>query len=256
MSAPSATPTWRIDFDHWPYPPIVAHRGAGKLAPENTLAALRAGALLGQTMFEFDVKLTGDGKPILMHDATLDRTTSGSGLAGAFTLTEIAQLDAGSWHSTPYAGEPVPTFGNVARWLRSNGLMANIEIKPSPGREVETGAAVAVAAAQAWQDAVVPPMLSSFSEAALEAAQHAVPILPRALLLHRLPDDWPARLRRLGCVALDANHLELTPEIVSRARAERFRVLTYTVNDPARARTLQDWGVDMVITDAVDLLKP
>jgi glycerophosphoryl diester phosphodiesterase len=57
-------------------------------------------------------------------------------------------------------------------------------------------------------------------------------------------------------VALDANHLELTPEIVSRARAERFRVLTYTVNDPARARTLQDWGVDMVITDAVDLLRP
>lgn len=256
MAGPSATPTWRVDVDHWPYPAIVAHRGAGKLAPENTLAALRAGASMGQTMFEFDVKLTGDGKPILMHDATLDRTTNGSGLAGACTLSEIAQLDAGSWHSAPYAGEPVPTFGSVARWLRANAFMANIEIKPSPGREVETGAAVAVAGAQAWHDASVPPMLSSFSEAALEAARHAVPILPRALLLHRLPEDWLARLKRLGCVALDANHLELTAEIVARARGEGFRVLTYTVNDPARAQTLRDWGVDMVITDAVDLLKP
>jgi glycerophosphoryl diester phosphodiesterase len=245
-----------VDFLHWPYPSVVAHRGAGKLAPENTLAAMRVGASLGQTMFEFDVKLTADGKPILMHDALLDRTTNGRGLAAAFTLAEVAQLDAGGWLSAQWAGEPVPTLANIIRWLRANRLMANIEIKPTPGQEAQTGAAVAIAAAHAWDGQGVPPLLSSFSEAALEAAWKAIPQLPRALLLHRLPEDWLARLQALQCVGLDAHHEALSPEIVSTARAEGFRVLTYTVNDPARAALLQQWGVDVVITDAVDRIKP
>lgn len=245
-----------VDFLHWPYPTVVAHRGAGKLAPENTLAAMRMGASLGQTMFEFDVKLTADGKPILMHDALLDRTTSGQGLAASFTLAEIAQLDAGAWLSPHWAGEPVPTLANIIRWLRANALMANIEIKPSPGEEVQTGAAVAVAAAHAWGGQGIPPLISSFSEAALEAAWRAVPQLPRALLLHHLPADWLARLQALHCVALDAHHEALNPEVVSTARAAGFRVLTYTVNDPDRAALLREWGVDVVITDAVDCIKP
>lgn len=245
-----------VDFLHWPYPPIVAHRGAGKLAPENTLAAMRLGASLGQTMFEFDVKLTADGKPILLHDALLDRTTNGRGLASALTLAEISQLDAGSWLSAQWAGEPVPTLSNIIRWLRANGLMANIEIKPTPGQEAQTGAAVAIMAAHAWEGQGVPPLLSSFSEVALEAALKAVPQLPRALLLHHLPEDWLARLRALQCVGLDAHHEALSPEVVSLARSEGFRVLTYTVNDPARAALLREWGVDVVITDAVDRIKP
>jgi glycerophosphoryl diester phosphodiesterase len=256
MSSSDQTSGWQVDHDHWPYPTLIAHRGAGRLAPENTLAALRLGAAFGYRMFEFDVKLTGDGKPVLLHDATLERTTSGRGLAGALTLAEIAQLDAGSWHGPAYAGEPVPTFANVAAWLRANELMANVEIKPSPGREAETGAAVAMAAAHAWHGCPVPPLLSSFSEVALQAAMAAVPRLPRALLLHELPEDWPERLRRLHCVALDANHLVLSPTVVERAHREGFRVLTYTANDPARVALLRSWGVDGVITDAVDAIRP
>jgi glycerophosphoryl diester phosphodiesterase len=245
-----------VDFLHWPYPSVAAHRGAGKLAPENTLAAMRLGASLGHTLFEFDVKLTADGKPILMHDALLDRTTNGQGLAASFTLSEIAQLDAGGWLSPVWTGEPVPTLANILRWLRANALMANVEIKPSPGQDVQTGAAVAIAAAHAWGGKGVPPLLSSFSEPALEAALKAVPQLPRALLLHQLPADWLERLQALHCVALDAHHEVLNPEVVGTARAAGFRVLTYTVNDPARAALLRDWGVDVVITDAVDRIKP
>jgi len=256
MTPTDPTTGWQVDADHWPYPALIAHRGAGRLAPENTLAALRLGAAFGYRMFEFDVKLTGDGKPVLMHDATLERTTSGHGPAGAFTLAEIAQLDAGSWHGPAYAGEPVPTFANVAAWLRANDLLANVEIKPSPGREAETGAAVAMAAAHAWQGRPVPPLLSSFSEVALQAALEVVPRLPRALLLHALPDDWLERLRRLRCVALDAHHGVLTEAVVARARGEGFRVLTYTANDPARVAQLRAWGVDGVITDAVDAIRP
>jgi glycerophosphoryl diester phosphodiesterase len=244
-----------VDFLHWPYPRTVAHRGAGRLAPENTLAALRLGASFGQTMFEFDVKLTADGKPILMHDALLDRTTTGQGLAGAFTLAEIAQLDAGSWLDPQWAGEPVPTLTNVARCLLARGLKANIEIKPTPGQESQTGAAVAIAAAHAWQGQGVPPLLSSFSEDALQAAARAVPELPRALLMHRLPDDWLSRVQALHCVALDAHHEALSPEVVDTAKAHGLRVLCYTVNDPARAALLRSWGVDVIITDAVDVIR-
>ncbi|NYH99786.1 glycerophosphodiester phosphodiesterase [Cupriavidus plantarum] len=246
----------RVDFANWPYPRHVAHRGAGKLAPENTLAAFRHGASFGYRMFEFDVKLSGDGKPVLLHDATLDRTTSGHGRVDALTLGEIAALDAGSWHSPAYAGEPVPTLAAIARYTRANDLLVNIEIKPVPGNEYRTGAAVALDALSLWEGAAVPPLLSSFSEAALEAAREAAPDLPRALLVKTLPADWLDRLARLGCVGLDAHHGELDAAVIQQAHAAGYKVLCYTVNDPARAAELFGWGLDTLITDAVDQISP
>ncbi|MEF9386335.1 glycerophosphodiester phosphodiesterase [Ralstonia solanacearum species complex bacterium KE056] len=240
----------------WPYPRAIAHRGAGKHAPENTLAAFRHGAAFGYRMFEFDVKLSGDGVAVLLHDATLERTTSGHGRIDALSFGQIAQLDAGSWHSPAFAGEPVPTLAAVARYLRANGLLANIEIKPVPGTEWRTGAAVALDASTLWADAGVPPLLSSFSEAALAAAREAAPELPRALLLDTLPADWLDRLRALDCVALDANHRALTPEVIATAHAAGFRVCCYTVNDLERARLLWGAGLDGLITDRVDHIEP
>lgn len=235
----------------WPYPRTFAHRGAGKLAPENTLAAFRHGASFGYAAFEFDVKLSGDGKSFLLHDATLERTTSGHGRADALSFGELAQLDAGGWHSPAFAGEPLPSLAAILRYLSANGFAANVEIKPAPGCEWQTGAAVAIDVQRLWQGGV-PPLLSSFSETALEAARMAVPELPRALLVDTLPADWLDRLRRLDCVALDSNHRELTGEVIAAAHAAGFRVLCYTVNDPARAQQLFDWGIDSIITDAVD----
>ncbi len=240
----------------WPYPRTIAHRGAGKLAPENTLAAFRHGASFGYRMFEFDVKLSADGKAVLLHDATLERTTSGRGRADALTLGELAQLDAGSWHSPAYAGEPIPTLAAIAAYTRANGLHVNIEIKPVPGTEARTGAAVALDALALWAGAAVPPLLSSFSEAALEAARRVAPDLPRALLLDTLPADWLDRLARLGCVALDANHRELNQDVIEAAHGAGYRVACYTVNEPDRAAALLGWGVDAVITDAVDRIPP
>ncbi len=240
----------------WPYPRAIAHRGAGKLAPENTLGAFRHGASFGYRMFEFDVKLSGDGASVLLHDATLDRTTNGAGRLDALTLGQIAQLDAGSWHSAAYAGEPVPTLAAIARYLRANNFLANVEIKPVPGAEWRTGAAVALDARTLWAGADVPPLLSSFSEDALAAAREAAPELPRALLLDKLPADWLDRLHALDCVALDANHRELTPEVIDEAHAAGFRVCCYTVNDLDRARLLWSAGLDGLITDWVDRISP
>jgi glycerophosphoryl diester phosphodiesterase len=240
----------------WPYPAFVAHRGAGKLAPENTLAALRVGYAHGYRMFEFDVKLSGDGVPFLLHDDTLDRTTNGRGRADALSWTELAKLDAGGWHSPAYAGETIPTLTAVAHWAIANGAMCNIEIKPMPGRERETGAAVALDARTLWSKAGVAPLLSSFSEDALAAARDAVPELPRALLLERIPPDWDARLSHLGCVAIDADYLALDQALVADAHRAGFKVLTYTPNDPAVIATLSSWHVDVMITDAIDVVRP
>lgn len=246
-----------VSFERWPYPPRVAHRGAGRLAPENTLAALRLGASFGYAMFEFDVQLSGDGVLVLMHDATLERTTDGAGRVGGHTFGELARLDAGGWHSDAYAGEPIPTLARVAHWLRRNGCMANIEIKPAPGREAETGAAAACEARWLWQGAGVPPLLSSFSGAALEAARRAAPELPRALLFDEaLPEDSLARCRALECVALDVHHGALSGALIGSAHRTGLRVIAYTVNESARAAELSALGLDMLITDAVDRIAP
>lgn len=132
----------------WPYPRWIAHRGAGKLAPENTLAAFRLGAEHGYRMAECDAKLSADGVVFLMHDATLERTTDGRGIGGEWPWSELARRDAGSWHSRRYAGEPLASLQAVARFCRANGLLLNIEIKPTPGTEYVTGGTVAREAAR------------------------------------------------------------------------------------------------------------
>jgi glycerophosphoryl diester phosphodiesterase len=236
----------------WPYPRFAAHRGAGKLAPENTLAAMRAGHAHGYRMVEFDVKLSADGVAFLLHDDTLDRTTDGAGRADAMTWSELSRLDAGSWHSSSYAGEPLPTLAAVARWSRAHRVAVNVEIKPMPGRERGTGAAVAQDALALWNGAPVPPLLSSFSESSLQAAREVAPELPRAWLCDDLPADWLARCRSLDCAAIDARHSGLTAKVVADAHAAGLRVATWTVNDPARAAELAGWGVDTIITDAID----
>ena len=119
----------------WPYPKLFAHRGGGKLAPENTLAAIRLGHSLGYRAAEFDVKLSRNGVAMLLHDATLERTTNGKGDAGSCEWELLAQLDAGSWHSEAFKGEPLARFDAIAKYLKSVGMIANVEIKPSPGRD-------------------------------------------------------------------------------------------------------------------------
>lgn len=240
----------------WPYPRWVAHRGAGKLAPENTLAAFRLGARHGYRMFECDVKLSQDGVPFLLHDATLERTTSGSGTAGDWSWRALAQLDAGSWHSRQYAGEPLPCLDNIAGFCRHNGYHLNIEIKPTPGVEAQTGAMVAEQAARLWSGAAVAPLLSSFAIAALEAAQASAPDLPRALLLDTDRSDWLAIANGLGCVAVVCRHSLWDTRTVMEAHAAGLRCLSYTVNDTASAQRLLDLGTDGIITDRVELFAP
>jgi glycerophosphoryl diester phosphodiesterase len=144
----------------------------------------------------------------------------------------------------------------IAHWALANGVACNIEVKPMPGRERDTGAAVALDAQTLWRGADVPPLLSSFSESALAAARDAVPELQRALLVDRIPHDWQTRLAHLECVALDSDYRELDAGIVAAAHAAVYKVLTYTPNDPQIVARLVGWDVDCIITDAIDRIAP
>ena len=240
----------------WPYPRWVAHRGAGKLAPENTLAAFRLGAQHGYRMFECDVKLSADGVPFLMHDATLERTTNGIGLGGDQPWDQLARLDAGSWHSRMHAGEPLPSFENIARYCLANGHFLNIEIKPTPGHEAKTGEVVANHAARLWAGQPVPPLLTSFRPESLQAAQAAQPALPRGLLLDTLWKGWLETALTLDCVAIVCNHALWDGSTVTQVHSAGMRCLSYTVNDEWAAQRLLDLGTDGIITDRVDLFPP
>jgi glycerophosphoryl diester phosphodiesterase len=240
----------------WPYPRIIAHRGGGVLAPENTLAGLELARNLGFQGVEFDVKLTEDGTPILIHDDTLDRTTDGQGSVADYAYLEVSELDAGGWFGNEFIGEPVPAFAAAAALCQAAGLWANVEIKPYPGRERETGEVVARMARLLWSGTDLPPLLSSFSAIALEAAAVEAPELPRALLVVDVPVNWQAQMQRLQCVSLHASHRHLNAALVKAVHDAGCGVLAYTVNDSLLALELLDWGVDALVTDQLDVITP
>lgn len=240
----------------WPLPLWIAHRGAGKLAPENTLAAFRLGAAHGYRAFECDVKLSADGVPFLLHDATLDRTTPERGTAGERTWAALSRIDAGGWHSRAYAGEPIPSLDAIARYVLRNGFALNIEIKPTPGVEHATGAAVGTACAQLWREGAPPLLFSSFRPEALQGAQESARQVPRALLIDSAWDGWFDVALALGCVAVVTNYHLMDAALVGQLHGAGMRALCYTVNDPPEARRLVALGIDGIITDAVDRFSP
>jgi len=228
---------------------MVAHRGGGALAPENTLAAIRMGAALGFRGVEFDVMLAGDGAPVLIHDETTERTTGVKGEVALLPYSRLATLDAGK-------GERIPRFEEAAQVCRQLALWANVEIKPASGHERVTGQTVARMARALWRGAVLPPVLSSFSTVALEAARDAAPELPRGFLVDDLPPDWQSSAERLGCVAVHCNHAKLTQYKAETIRAAGYALACWTVNDLEAAQRLRGWGADCLITDALRVVTP
>ncbi len=249
----------------WPYPKVVAHRGGGTLAPENTIAAMRCGLKYGFAAVEFDAMLAKDGVPVLMHDAYFGRTIAGANGVADRTSAELNTMDAGIWFGEDFAGEPVCTLSEAITFCRDNRIWMNIEIKPSDALvELQTGKVVAGIVKAAFGDvlrhAVVHPndlpLLSSFSYDALMTAKVAAPAIPRGLLVDVVPEDWRHRLEALGAVALHTNHQHLTPEVAKTVKQAGYGLFCYTVNDLSRAREIVGWGVDGFCTDRIDLIAP
>jgi len=230
-------------------PRLIGHRGAKENAPENTLASLREAARQGARWVEVDVMLTRDNLPVLIHDDTLDRTTSGTGPVPECTLAELQSFDAGSWFDPRFKGETVPTLEAALALILDLGLGLNLEIKPYPGQDIPT-AEIAISTLKRLWPADRPLLLSSFEVPCLEVARDIAPDIPRGYLLWDPPADWAAIADRIGAATLNVDQERQTAESVAAYRATGRPVLAYTVNDPQRAQTLFDWGVAAVFTDA------
>jgi glycerophosphoryl diester phosphodiesterase len=223
-----------------------AHRGGGSLVPENTLAGIRLAARLGFKAVEFDVMLSGDGTPVVIHDETLERTTNGAGNVCATPDAVLFALNAGN-------GEPIPRFAEAALLCRQLGLLANVEIKPATGFEQSTAEIVALMTGELWRDAPVQPLISSFSLEALEIARDLAPQIRRGILFEAVPADWLDEMKRLQAVSLHCDADLLTDQVLAEAKAEGFPVLCFTVNAENQAKTLLSRGVSGMFTDRLDL---
>jgi len=237
----------------WTYPRLLAHRGGGVLAPENTMAALRKGFAMGFRGVEFDVMATRDDELVLMHDDVLGRTVAGNGSIGQLNLSDLLAMDAGKWFSAEYAGELVPSFAQATEYCVSSGIFMNAEIKPVPGQEVRTAELVAQFCNLLPQGSV---LVSSFSLDALRVTKQLAPAVPRAWLVESVPDDWSQTLAMLDSTTLHAQAKTLNASVIAALKAEDINLLAYTVNDPAQARALFTMGVDAICTDRLDLIGP
>jgi glycerophosphoryl diester phosphodiesterase len=227
------------------YPRIIAHRCGGVLAAENTLAGLTAAAAIGCRGVEFDVMLSADGVPVLMHDDHLERTTTGAGLVVEHSLMDLRRVAVGD--------EPVPTLAEALDLCTRLGLWANIEIKPNQLGSVATAFAVGAVLARHWDGNGV---VSSFAAEALTTLAARYPDCRRALLLDTLPTDWLTRTRQLAAVGLHCNVAALTATAISAAAAEGLVVAAYTVNERALADRWLAAGLSAVFSDRPDHWSP
>jgi glycerophosphoryl diester phosphodiesterase len=221
-------------------PKVIGHRGAMAYAPENTLASFREARRRGATWVETDIKLTADGVPIVMHDASLKRTTGVDRLVAETPAAELPR--------------DVPTFEEAIACFQELGLGCNVEIKPDEGREAETARVVVATLRRRWPSTLPPPLLSSFEEASLLAARDAAPEFARALLLGELKDDWRARADAVGALGVNTNGEKLAAQRAHEVKQAGFALSVYTIDDPALAKALVAMGVDCIITDKPDVI--
>jgi glycerophosphoryl diester phosphodiesterase len=227
---------------------VIAHRGASRVAPENTLSAFREAARQGARWIEFDVSLLGDGTPVIHHDATLDRCTNRTGPLAGLSAADLAKIDAGGRHGTAFADEPLPTLDQALGLIGGLGLSANLEMKLHD-RDPELMARTVAAALgrHPWTQARI--VVSSFDLAPLAALRRLMPEQPLAVLYEPAPADWPDVLRRLRARSLHIWHEHLDAGLLARAGAEGFRVRVYTINEPDRMAPFRGAGLTGVITD-------
>ena len=231
-------------------PRLIGHRGAAALAPENTLASIRAAAESGVSWVEVDAKLSRDRVPMLMHDATLERTTTAQGPVADLTAAELGRLDAGSRFAPRFAGEPVPSLMQCLSECRALGLGLDLEIKPDKGSEAATAAAVLSVLDKAGWTAADPILITSFAIQSLRVVRDYAPTFQRGLLIWKFPEGWQDAARDLGSVAVISDHKSLqTEDDVARIADGGWIPMTYTVNDRARAAELYAWGIDGIVTD-------
>ena len=224
---------------------ICAHRGANDTHPENTLAAFREANRLGVHMIEFDVALTKDGRLVLMHDATVDRTTDGSGRVSDLTLDELKSLDAGSWKGAEFKGERTPTLDETLAMMPEN-IWLNVHLKGSA--ELAEKVTRRIVAHQRLHQA----FLACGSKAALAAKQ-----VDTRIKICNMERQANTLQYVNETIKMDADFIQLLggksvdPAHTKRLREQGVRINYYGANEAEKVRRLFDAGVEFPLVDQV-----
>lgn len=236
-------------------PKVIGHRGAKAYAPENTLASIHAAADMGIEWVEVDVKLTKDDVAVLFHDDDLQRCTGAAGLMAETDYKTVSEMDAGSWFAESFIGEKIPTLEEALDLMIDLGLGVNLEIKPCPGREVETTEIALDIASRIWPDDIPPPLISSFSHVSLEIAYDMMEEWPRGLLMDEYLPHWQELAEHLEASTININGRTVKELEIAEYLEYGKPLLAYTINDPAKAQALFDLGISSVFSDCPDILK-
>lgn len=229
------------------FPPVIAHRGASALAPENTMASFLKAKQLGLTWVEFDVTLATCGEVVVFHDEELSRTSNGIGKLTDQPYRYLKTLDAGSWFSPEFKEEKIPTLQEVLSFLSENNMAANIEIKPFPGCE---DLVVKRVLEVIQKNKEITILISSFSYRILELMRKQVPQIDIQWLMDEWQEDWKKQSEALNVIAMGVNQLVLDQNRVMKIKKNsQLSLFSYTVNDFSRARELFFWGVDAIYSD-------
>lgn len=232
---------------------LIAHRGASAYAPENTLAAMREAKKRGARWVEIDVKLTRDGHPVIIHDHRVDRTTNGKGLVAGLTLREIRALDAGSWFDPAFEGEKIPTFEELIDTVLTLDLGLQVELKPTPGDDLETAEIACATLLRYWPQARGRMFITSFSERSLKRAAQLMPDVPRAFAVVVPPADPRALLAEVNCQILHCTSDLVDAEVLARLNESGVEFAIATINTVDEAKRLLAGGAQTILSDYADL---
>jgi len=229
----------------------VAHRGASRHAPENTLAAFRMALEQGVPAVECDVRPTQDGHLVVIHDSTVDRTTNGLGVVSEMRLEALRRLDAGRWFAAEFAGERIPLLEEVLELVRGRALI-QIEMKndPTPYHGI-VAQVLDTVGRQGVQDQV---LVMSFDHQCMRAVRSLSSEIATGILYAARLVDAPAVARAAGADALCLEWTYLDQEVVTQARAAGLGICVWTVDDEPVFRRCRELGVDAVASNDLQLL--
>ena len=239
----------------WDSVRVIAHRCGGALAPENSLGGLDAAVRCGLRAVEFDVMLSADEVPVLIHDETLQRTTGVSGRVCEMAGADLLQMTCAHGWAAAWSKERIPSLAETLARCQALGLVPNIEIKPATGFEARTGEVVASMALAFWSRQDVVPLFSSFSSVALDRARSVVPSWPRAWLVEQVNEQTLGDMKNLGASALHCDWNQGAWSWLDALQEDGVPVRCYTVNTAEGATELMARGVTAVFSDRVDLLR-
>jgi glycerophosphoryl diester phosphodiesterase len=241
-------------------PWVVGHRGAMGYAPENTMTSFEQALSLGADMFEFDVRLTKDGVPVVVHDANLDRTSNKSLEVSQLTADELLELDAGSWFDMRFAGERIPRLSTLLKWAaakkskRGDKLAFFVELKVDKDESRREKLVNAVVKELKEYKVLNRSVLISFDEPILALIHRLHPDTSSGLLYSDYLFDAMDRARRLKVNHILPRKDRVTGDLVKEAHAEGMGVMAWTADRLDEFRKLVVWGVDAIATNYPDRL--